>query len=150
MQESVAELSSSIGYNITSFAANNLKGTNLPIPTSPTAPPLHAVKTLPHALARAAHTAANDITSAAGGASEGVVAAAGADRLGKALSLYAEGWDRVAAARIEQDDAITDNYLHPWQATLNQSIAIAMQARNAVKLSRLELDAAKQACVLHF
>jgi len=34
--------------------------------------------------------------------------------------------------------------LHPWQTTLNASIAVAMKARQAVKTSRLELDAAKQ------
>jgi len=39
IQEPLSELPSSIGYNITSFAATNLKGTNLPIPAAPSAPP---------------------------------------------------------------------------------------------------------------
>jgi hypothetical protein len=54
--------------------------------------------------------------------------------LGKALALYATGWDRVAAARLDQDAAIQDNFLHPWQTTLNASIAVAMKARQAVRV----------------
>ena len=54
------------------------------------------------------------------------------------------GWDKIASARLEQDAAIQQGFLHPWQTTLNTSIAVAMKARQAVKASRLELDAAKQ------
>jgi hypothetical protein len=43
IQESISELSTSIGYNISSFAATNLKGTNLPIPNPPTSKPGSAV-----------------------------------------------------------------------------------------------------------
>lgn len=39
---------------------------------------------------------------------------------------------------------IIERYLQPWQVTLNSSIAVAMKARAAVRVSRLELDAAKQ------
>ena len=53
----------------------------------------------------------------------------------------------MAAARLDQDAAIQDNFLHPWQTTLNASIAVAMKARQAVRFSRLELDAAKQSYV---
>lgn len=67
--------------------------------------------------------------------------------MSKALALYATGWERVAAARLDQDAAIQDNFLHPWQTTLNASIAVAMKARQAVRVSRLELDAAKQSLV---
>ena len=35
-------------------------------------------------------------------------------------------------------------FLTPWQRTLTNGIAVAMKARNAVSVSRLELDAAKQ------
>ena len=70
-----------------------------------------------------------------------------ADKLSKALALYGTGWDRVAAARLDQDAAIQANFLHPWQTTLNASIAVAMKARQAVRVSRLELDAAKQSYV---
>ena len=140
IQESISELSSSIGYNLTSFAATNLKGTSLPVPAAPSAPPRSQHKTLPHALSRASHTAAGTISRAA---SRGDV-----DKLSKALALYGSGWDRVAAARLDQDAAIQDNFLHPWQTTLNSSIAVAMKARQAVRVSRLELDAAKQSYVL--
>ena len=67
--------------------------------------------------------------------------------MSKALAFYASGWDKVAAARLDQDAAIQDNFLHPWQTTLNASIAVAMKARQAVRVSRLELDAAKQSYV---
>ncbi|KAF8193800.1 BAR domain-containing family protein [Pholiota molesta] len=136
IQESLSELSSSIGYNITSFAATNLKGTNLPSPAAPSAPPAAQHKTLPHALTRAAHAAAGTVSAGPAG---------DAERLGRALELYASGWDKVAAARLEQDTGVQQNFLHPWQTTLNSSIAVAMKARQAVRVSRLELDAAKQA-----
>ena len=140
IQESISELSSSIGYNLTTFAASNLKGTNLPVPAAPSGPPRSQHKTLPHALSRAAHNAAGTISRATSRGGD-------ADKLSKALALYATGWDRVAAARLDQDAAIQDNFLHPWQTTLNASIAVAMKARQAVRLSRLELDAAKQSYV---
>jgi len=65
-------------------------------------------------------------------------------KFGKALALYAGVWDRIALARIQHDDAIKRNFLAPWQVTLSTSIAVAMKARQAVRVSRLELDAAKQ------
>jgi len=61
------------------------------------------------------------------------------------LGLFAQGWDKVALARVEQDRAIQDRFLQPWQITLNASVSVAMKARSAVKVSRLDLDAAKQA-----
>lgn len=142
IQESLSEISSSIGYNITSFAATNLKGTNLPAPAAPTAPPPQQHKTLPHALTRAAHAAAVSVSSSGASTAPGET-----DRLGKALGLYAGGWDKVAHARLDQDAAVQENFLHPWQTTLNASIAVAMKARQAVRVSRLELDAAKQTYV---
>lgn len=136
IQESISEMSTSIGYGITNFAATNLKGTNLPAP-SPATPPAQQHKTLPHALGRAATTAAHSI---------GATPAAGGDeKLGKALELYANGWEKIAAARTHQDTTIQNNFLHPWQTTLATSISVAMKARQAVRVSRLELDAAKQA-----
>ena len=139
IQESLAELSSSIGYNLTSLAASGLKGTSLPSPAAPAAPPATQHKTLPHALTRAAHAAAGSVGSSPGG---------DADRLARALELYAGGWDKVAGARLEQDGAVRENFLHPWQTTLNAAIAVALRARQAVRVSRLELDAAKQTYVL--
>ncbi|KAF9447077.1 hypothetical protein P691DRAFT_142239 [Macrolepiota fuliginosa MF-IS2] len=136
IQESLSEISSSIGYNITSFAAQNLKNTNLPAPAAPGAPPPSQHKTLPHALTRAAASATSEIATTPSGDQ---------DKLGKALNLYAQGWDKISHARLEQDGAIQDNFLHPWQTTLNTSLSVAMKARQAVKASRLELDSAKQA-----
>ncbi|KAG6916614.1 hypothetical protein DXG01_006110 [Tephrocybe rancida] len=136
IQESLSELSSSISYNLTSFAASNLKGTNLPAPAAPAPLPAPQHKTLPHALLRSASTASNALAVAAGAGKE--------DSLGRALALYAQGWEKVALARLEQDAAVRDGFLQPWQTTLNTSVAVAMKARQAVKASRLELDAAKQ------
>ncbi|KAG6826761.1 hypothetical protein H0H87_006394 [Tephrocybe sp. NHM501043] len=136
IQESLSELSSSISYNLTSFAATNLKGTNLPSPAAPAPPPPAQHKTLPHALLRSAASASNAIQAAAGPAKE--------DGLGRALALYASGWEKIALARLEQDAAAREAFLAPWQTTLNTSIAVALKARQAVRVSRLELDAAKQ------
>ncbi|KAG7085735.1 hypothetical protein E1B28_003278 [Marasmius oreades] len=134
IQESISELSTSIGAGITNFAATNLKGTSIPAP-NPVAPKESQHKTLPHALGRAATNAALALRSTSGGTD---------DKLGKALVLYAEGYDKIAAARLNQDASIRNNFLHPWQQTLNTSINVAMKARQAVRVSRLELDAAKQ------
>jgi hypothetical protein len=136
IQESLSEFSSSIGYNLSSFAANNLKGTNLPLPASPAEPPVQSHKTLPHAFMRASASAASVIQTAA--------SPQGEDRLGKAFGLYARGCEQVASARLDQDSHIRRQFLLPWQTTLNTSIAVAMKARQAVKASRLELDTAKQ------
>ncbi|KAF8521131.1 BAR domain-containing family protein [Gautieria morchelliformis] len=129
VQESIQELSSNISHTLTTFANTNLKGTNLPLPQQ-TSQPDHPHKTLPHALARAA---------AAGAASVG-----NDDRLGKALADYAGGQEKIGTARLAQDAHIRAAFLQPWQATLNSSIAVAVKARQAVRASRLELDAAKQ------
>lgn len=133
MQESISELSTTIGVNITNFAATNLKGTNLPTP-SPVAAPAAQHKTLPHALGRAATVASQQLGTD--------------DKLGAGLALFASGYEKISQARIKQDIEIRDRFLHPWQTTLNTSIQVAMKARQAVKVSRLELDAAKQTYVI--
>ncbi|EIN04155.1 hypothetical protein PUNSTDRAFT_47677 [Punctularia strigosozonata HHB-11173 SS5] len=135
IQESLAELSTTIGANLTNFAAANLKGTNLPAP-APTTPPAHQHKTLPHALGRAA--------TQAGAALQAVSPLPESDRLLRALAAYAGAWDKIADARVQQDGAIQQAFLAPWQQTLNTSINMAVKARQAVRASRLELDAAKQ------
>ncbi|KAG2123055.1 BAR domain-containing family protein [Suillus cothurnatus] len=134
IQESISELSTTIGHGITNFAATNLKGTNLPTP-SPVAPQVSQHKTLPHALGRAATNAAAAVQRTPGG---------NEDKLGKALTVYADVFDNIASARVEQDESIQSQYLRPWQTTLSTSINVAMKARQAVRVSRLELDAAKQ------
>ncbi|KAG1828471.1 BAR domain-containing family protein [Suillus fuscotomentosus] len=134
IQESITELSTTIGHGITNFAATNLKGTNLPTP-SPVAPQVSQHKTLPHALCRAATNAAAAMQRTPAGDE---------DKLGKALTVYADVFDNIASARVEQDESIQAQYLRPWQTTLSTSINVAMKARQAVRVSRLELDAAKQ------
>ncbi|KAF8166565.1 BAR domain-containing family protein [Mycena galopus ATCC 62051] len=138
IQESLAELSASVSTNITSFAAANLKGTKLQAaaPAAPAPPPAPTHKTLPHALTRAAAGAA--------AALQGTSPNAQGEPLASALGMYAQGMEKVAAARVEQDNAIRLNHLHPWQQTLTTSITVAMKARQAVRTSRLELDGAKQ------
>ncbi|KNZ72301.1 Protein GVP36, partial [Termitomyces sp. J132] len=47
-------------------------------------------------------------------------------------------------ACLDHDAAVQLNFLHTWQTTLNTSIAVAIKATQAVRVSRLKLDAAKQ------
>ncbi|KAJ7095481.1 BAR domain-containing family protein [Mycena crocata] len=137
IQESIAELSTSLSYGITSFASTNLKGTKLPAPAAPPPVPAPEHKTLPHALTRSSARAAAVLqaTNPQGG---------GGDGLAMALGVYSQGMEKVAAARVDQDASIRLNYLHPWQQTLTTTITVAMKARQAVRTSRLELDGAKQ------
>jgi len=128
IQESLTEFGSSLSHNITSFAATNLKGTSLPAPT-PTAAPQILHKTLPHALARASATASKSVGED--------------DRLGKGLNLYSGAFEKIAEARLNSQSEIWAGFLQPWQVTLNTTIAAAMKARAAVRVSRLELDACK-------
>ncbi|TFY57462.1 hypothetical protein EVG20_g8537 [Dentipellis fragilis] len=65
-------------------------------------------------------------------------------KLERALVEYAGAWEKIGEARVVQDETIRTNFLAPWQQTLQTSIAVAMKARQAVRVSRLELDAAKQ------
>jgi hypothetical protein len=134
VQETVTELGANIGRGVTNFAANNLKGTNLPAP-EPAAAPVYQHKTLPHALGRAANAAANALTQVPGGSD---------DRLSQALVEYGGAWEKVANARVQHDETVKRKFLVPWQQTLQNSINVAVKARQAVRVSRLELDAAKQ------
>lgn len=74
------ELGASVAHGVTSFAAANLKGTNIPAPAvAPAVQPQH--KTLPHALSRASLAGAQ---------------ALGTDlRLGKALDIYGGALQKV-------------------------------------------------------
>jgi len=132
IQESLGEMTSTISHSVTSFAASNLKGTSLPSPTV-TAAPIQQPKTLPHALARSAAQASNALNTSSG-----------ETRLGQGLKEYALAYEKIGAARLDHDDAIVNRFLAPWQVTLQNSIAIAVRARQAVRGSRLQLDAAKQ------
>lgn len=68
-------------------------------------------------------------------------------KLAFALAAYATAWEKIAVARVEHDQTIQTAFLLPWNQTLNTNIDVAMKARQAVRTSRLELDAAKQTCV---
>ncbi|KAF9017006.1 hypothetical protein BDZ89DRAFT_1103867 [Hymenopellis radicata] len=134
VQESLAELSTTIGAGFQNLASHMPSSSQSP-PTTPPAQkqreaPIPVHKTLPHALTRASHSAATLLPPG--------------DRLGKAFTEYATGWDKIAEARIEQDARIQQGFLQGWQTTLTTSLGVAMKARQAVKSSRLELDAAKQ------
>lgn len=95
-------------------------------------------KTLPHALCRAASTASSSLQQAPGGKD---------DRLGQALAEYGGAWEKIGHARVQHDDTVAQVFLAPWQQTLQTSINVAVKARQAVRVSRLELDAAKQTYV---
>lgn len=49
--------------------------------------------------------------------------------------------DKVGSARTIQDDDISKNFLQPWSATLNSSLAAANKSRQNVKTARIQLDA---------
>ncbi len=137
VQESLAELSTTIGAGFSNLASHIPSSSQSP-PASPPAQkqreaPVPVHKTLPHALTRASHSAATLLPPG--------------DRLGKAFTEYATGWDKIAEARVEQDARIQQGFLQGWQTTLTTSLGVAMKARQAVKSSRLELDAAKQTYV---
>jgi len=131
IQETLAQFGTTVGQGITTFANSTLK---VGPPPSPSTPTVVQHKTLPHALNRAATAAAASLQHTSGPE----------DRLTKSMSEYATAWDKISAARIEQDRSIQEKFLAPWQNTLNNSLTIAMKARQAVTVSRLELDAAKQ------
>ncbi|KIR67766.1 cytoplasmic protein [Cryptococcus bacillisporus CA1873] len=130
--EGISEVGHQAASAWSTFANKNLKNTNLPIPIpSPTAATPHEPKTLPHALSRAAKSGATQLGAE--------------DRLGVALGIYGAALEKVGDARISQDQLITERFVTPWQATLSTSIGLAMKARQNVKTSRLELDAARAA-----
>ncbi|KAH8102338.1 Bin/amphiphysin/Rvs domain for vesicular trafficking-domain-containing protein [Phellopilus nigrolimitatus] len=51
---------------------------------------------------------------------------------------------QIADARLTQDSTIRTHFLQPRQATLTNSIAVALKVRQAVSASWLELDTAKE------
>lgn len=131
-QESIADFSSSVGTTVTNFAAANLHGTNLPAP-APVEPKPVQHKTLPHALHRASLAAANSLSTTSKD-----------EKLTSAFSAYSAAWEKIAAARVQHDAKIKKEFLSPWNQTLSTNIAVAIRARQAVRASRLHLDATKQ------
>ncbi|KAG9000311.1 hypothetical protein FRB90_011843 [Tulasnella sp. 427] len=137
IQESLTEFGSTITSGLASFAATNLKvlninGTKLPIPAAPVAAPEEEQhrKTLPHAIARSSAIAAKTIGPN--------------DRLGKALGVYADTSEKIGEAHAAQDDAVLLNFVVPSKSAVTGPLQLALNARGAVKSSRLQLDAVKQ------
>lgn len=69
------------------------------------------------------------------------------DKLASGLTAFGVAWEKIAAARLQHDETIRTAFLQPWQQTLETNISVAIKARQAVRASRLELDAAKQTYV---
>ncbi|EEB93317.1 hypothetical protein MPER_08045, partial [Moniliophthora perniciosa FA553] len=134
IQESIAELSTSIGAGITNFAATNLKGTNIPAP-SPVAPKEAQHKTLPHALGRAATTAAKALQDAN---------VSSDDKLGKGLALYAAGVRQNFCCASPSGCCHPDQLSSPMAADSKLPRSIVAIEGTSKLSGRLELDAEKQ------
>jgi len=64
------------------------------------------------------------------------------------VMVLSDLYKQIGTARLAQDAHIRSGFLQPWQATLNTNLNLAIKARQAVRASRLELDAAKQTYVI--
>ncbi|KAN0060119.1 hypothetical protein ACQY0O_008093 [Thecaphora frezii] len=153
IQESLTQLSATVGHSVTSWAASATRGTNLPA-VHPTARPEKQNKTLHHALSRAAASGAlqlgADPTTLSGLPSLNTARAPGApeptkddSKLGEALQKFALAQDRVGNARLSQDDQIVQGFNVPF-GSFGAQIQLAMKARNSVNEARLHLDSWKQ------
>ncbi|PWY98289.1 hypothetical protein BCV70DRAFT_202066 [Testicularia cyperi] len=154
IQESITQLSASVGHSVTSWAASATRGTNLP-KVSPTARPQKVNKTLHHALSRAAASGALQLgadpshlsglpnleTAQAPGSAP--APAADDSKLGEALQKFAIAEDRLGNARLTQDDQITQGFNVPF-GSFGAQIQLAMKARQSVTDARLHLDSWKQ------
>ncbi|GAA5862762.1 hypothetical protein JCM8547_006536 [Rhodosporidiobolus lusitaniae] len=125
--ESATEIGGSLAHNLSAWAAAAAQGTHLPQPKV-TEKPAEVQKTLPHALSRAAASGAVEV---------------GPGRLSNTLKTFAVAQDKVGSARERQSEAIQKEFLQPWSATINSSVAAAMKARAQVKTARLSLDATR-------
>lgn len=96
-------MSSNVAHNVTSFAAANLKGTNIPTPAVAPLPKAQP-KTLPHALSRAALAGASSL---------------GPDiRLGKALELYGNSLAKVSSVqKLLLRLCLTRRIAQGWECT---------------------------------
>ncbi|CAK5267183.1 unnamed protein product [Mycena citricolor] len=97
IQESLAELSTSFGQGISALRGKPATPASTPeqpalVPHAPPPAPMH--KTLPHALTRASRSAAGIVLTASPGQQD--------TALSSALETYADGMDKVAAARVDQ------------------------------------------------
>jgi hypothetical protein len=58
------------------------------------------------------------------------------DRLATALQSYAVAQDKVGQLRLEQDKAISEDFVQPWSTTVNSQIQAANRSRQNVKSAR--------------
>ena len=166
INESLGEIGSNVSHSLTFWASQATKNTALP-KIEPTEKVTEQKKTLPHALSRAAaggeysparsearnladhaslsgFAAALELTGGSAAAAADTTATSQGDvRLGRSLQAYAVAQDKIGAARLAQDAAITNNFYKPWTSTLNNQINAAVKARQHVKSARLSLDAAR-------
>lgn len=153
LQESITQLSASVGHSVTSWAASATRGTNLP-KVSPTARPQKVNKTLHHALSRAAASGAlqlgADPSNLSGLPHLETAQAPGSEapikdesKLGEALQKFAIAEDRLGNARLTQDDQIVQGFNVPFNS-FGAQIQLAMKARQSVTDARLHLDSWKQ------
>lgn len=151
IQESITQLSATVGHSVTSWAASATKGTSLP-KVSPTAAPKSVNKTLHHALSRAAASGALQLgadpsvlsgLSTADDAGSAPATATDESKLGEALQKFAIAEDRLGNARLTQDDQITQGFNVPFNS-FGAQIQLAMKARQNVTDARLHLDSWKQ------
>ncbi|SPO32529.1 related to BAR domain protein [Ustilago trichophora] len=153
LQESITQLSATVGHSVTSWAASATRGTNLP-KVSPTARPQKVNKTLHHALSRAAASGAlqlgADPSNLSGLPNLDTATAPGSEpapkddsKLGEALQKFAIAEDRLGNARLTQDDQITQGFNVPFNS-FGAQIQLAMKARQSVTDARLHLDSWRQ------
>jgi len=128
--ESASEIGQGLTHNLSFWAAQATKGTNLPQPTV-TDKPTELPKTLAHALSRAAASGAVELG--------GGVANSQGDKLSKSLQTFAVAEDKIGSVRLAQDQQITNNFLRPWNS-LTISLQATIRARQNVKAARLNLD----------
>ena len=134
IRESVNDLGRTISEKVTLLSnASSPAEAQAAFTAPPTAKP--QPKTLNHALARASLASSQLLNASHSGGPE--------DHFATALEKYALAEEKVGEARLEQDDAIQQRFLAPWNTTLNTNIMFATRARRAVENARLSLDATK-------
>jgi hypothetical protein len=58
------------------------------------------------------------------------------DRLATSLQAYAVAQDKVGTLRLEQDRAIVEEFLQPWNTMVGSQIQAATRSRQNVKTAR--------------
>lgn len=141
LQESVTQGAQSIGHTLSVWASQATRNTSLPQVQATSAPPSHP-RTLNHALARSATSAAMDL----GKCPQKVPVYMGGEpvtttesKLAELLQKFAVAEDAIGHARLVQDKTIVNQFIAVWNAFGTQ-IQLAMKARHQVREARLFLD----------